>query len=112
MAVDGILDYVIGVNTGKAQGDAIGRVRENSLQAQLDMMEVSDALWKARYERERANRRGWKRHGMAASEVIAELAGVDKDVAEKMVSDHAEKNKARFDAENARVDVLLFHGKP
>jgi len=121
-----IMDYVIGANAGKAQGEAIERSRSRTAEQihaiereslqdtnahNIGMLAIIVAAWKGRYEREKAARRGWKEHGMAASEIIEKLTGANKDAVEKMVDEHIKQHLARFDAENARVDDLLFHNK-
>ena len=66
--------------------------------------------WRARFERERADRRGWQRNGIAARELIQKLANVDREGAQKMIDACAAENKDRLDKSIAGIDEWNFTG--
>lgn len=126
MAADGILDYVIGVNTGRAEGDALSAIRARAAESRhadevariesrksidVAMVTVIANTWRARYLREQAARRGWQRHGMAANELIQKLTGTDEDGADDLITESSRLHKAKLDASIASVDNTLFHGE-
>ncbi len=126
MIINDLLDYTLGQVNGQAHAQALARneaalLEGRAARAQDEVEHLDRRLlmtttllgqeignWRARYTRERAARRGWKRHGMAASEIIGQLTGKDTDAVEKMVMDYAATQKDRLDAENERVDNKLF----
>ena len=66
--------------------------------------------WRARFERERATRRGWQQNGMAARALIQKLANVDQAGAQKLIDQAYAENKAAIDASIAKVDEWKFTG--
>ena len=66
--------------------------------------------WRARFERERATRRGWQQNGMAARALIQKLANVDQAGAQKLIDQAYAENKAAIDASIAKVDDWNFSG--
>jgi hypothetical protein len=106
-----IMDYVIGANAGKAQGEAIER---SSLQDDnahdIGMLAIIVATWKGRYEREQSARRGWQEKGMAARELIQKLTGTDKEGAEQLIAESIKLHQVKLDSSLEYVDKLLFNG--
>ena len=76
----------------------------------LGFAKVQIDAWKARFERERAARRGWQQSGMAARDLIQKLAGVDRDAAEKLIDQTYAENKGKIDASKTKVDEWNFTG--
>ena len=68
------------------------------------------AAWRARFERERATRRGWQQDGQAARALIQKLANVDKAGAQKLIDQAYAENKASIEASISRVDERNFSG--
>ncbi len=66
--------------------------------------------WRARFERERATRRGWQQQGQAAQALIQKLANVDKAGAQKLIDQAYAENKAAIDASKVKVDDWNFSG--
>ena len=66
--------------------------------------------WRARFERERATRRGWQQNGMAARALIQKLANVDQAGAQKLIDQAYAENKAAIEASIAKVDEWKFTG--
>ena len=66
--------------------------------------------WRARFERERATRRGWQQNGMAARALIQKLANVDRAGAQKLIDQAYADNKAAIEASITKVDEWNFTG--
>lgn len=111
-----VTGYVLGqsngnMNAAQAQADArvAGQQADYAIAAMGALRQQVDA-WKARFERERATRRGWQQNGMAARDLIQKLANVDREGAQKLIDQAYEQNKARIDASVAGVDEWKFTG--
>jgi hypothetical protein len=76
----------------------------------VGMLRAQVDAWKARYDREKAARRGWQQNGMAARELIQKLANVDRDGAQKLIDQAYEDNKTKIDASKTKVDEWQFTG--
>ena len=68
------------------------------------------SAWRARFERERADRRGHQQSNMAAQALIQKLANVDRAGAKKLIEQAYAENKAAIDASKAKVDEWNFTG--
>ena len=76
----------------------------------LGFMKKQVDAWRARFERERATRRGWQQDGQAARALIQKLANVDKAGAQKLIDQAYAENKAAIEASISRVDERNFSG--
>ena len=68
------------------------------------------AAWRARFERERATRRGHQQSRMAAQALIQKLANVDRAGAQKLIDQAYAENKAAIEASITKVDEWNFTG--
>ena len=120
-----IMDYMIGANLGKAQGEAIERSRSRTAEQihaiereslqddnahNMGMLAIVVAAWKGRYEREQSARRGWQEHGMAATRLVQKLTGTDKEGAKKLIAESIKQHQVEIDASLTKVDDMLFRG--
>ena len=93
----------------RTQARLAGEQTDQTLMA-LGFMKKQVDAWRARFERERADRRGWQRNGIAARELIQKLANVDREGAQKMIDACAAENKDRLDKSIAGIDEWNFTG--
>lgn len=96
-------------SAARVQAQIAGEQVDQTLAA-LGMLRKQVDAWKARYEREKATRRGWQQNGKAARELIQKLANVDQAGAQKMIDEAYERNKSSIDASVAGVDQWNFTG--
>ena len=97
MAGTSLGDYLLGEVNGKRMAN---RQANEEAQAAIERMEFLEAqvkAWQARFQRERANRRGWQEAGMAAELVVQRLAKTDLQGAIKMIDQSKEENKAMLE---------------
>ena len=93
----------------RTQARLAGEQTDQTLMA-LGFMKKQVDAWRARFERERATRRGWQQQGQAAQALIQKLANVDKAGAQKLIDQAYAENKAAIDASKVKVDDWNFSG--
>ncbi len=93
----------------RTQARLAGEQTDQTLMA-LGFMKKQVDAWRARFERERATRRGWQQDGQAARALIQKLANVDKAGAQKLIDQAYAENKAAIEASISRVDERNFSG--
>ena len=93
----------------RTQARLAGEQTDQTLMA-LGFMKKQVDAWRARFERERATRRGHQQSRMAAQALIQKLANVDRAGAQKLIDQAYAENKAAIEASITKVDEWNFTG--